>query len=89
VSTVIGFRGENDALPIIATRQASTTVRLKDENSVIIGGLLSEDRATTIAKVPILGQIPGIGMLFQHQSMTSEKHDLIIEVTPHLMPDQK
>ena len=89
VSTVIGFRGDNDALPIIATRQASTTVRLKDGQSVIIGGLLSEDKAQTIAKVPILGQIPGIGVLFQHQSLTSEKHDLVIEVTPHLVPEQK
>jgi type II secretory pathway component GspD/PulD (secretin) len=81
------FRGESD-LPVVNTRQASTTVRLKDGNSVIIGGLLSEEKTTNVTKVPILGSIPGLGLLFQHQSITSNKKDLVIEVTPRIMPEQ-
>ena len=88
VSTVIGFQGQNNDLPVVSTRQASTTVRLKDGTSVIIGGLLSEERTTNITKVPILGQIPGLGVLFQHRSATTTKHDLVIEVTPHILPQQ-
>jgi type IV pilus secretin PilQ/predicted competence protein len=88
VSTVIGFQGENNDLPVISTRQASTTVRLKDGSSVIIGGLLSEDRTTSVTKVPILGQIPGLGLLFQHHTSTSTKRDLVIEVTPRILPEQ-
>jgi len=88
VSTVTGFTGENNDLPIVATRQASTTVRLKDGNSVIIGGLLSEDKSTTVTKVPILGQIPLIGYLFQHQSIQTRKTDLVIEVTPRILEEQ-
>lgn len=87
VSTVIGFRGQNNDLPIIATRQASTTVRLKDGNSVIIGGLLSEEKNQTVTKVPILGSIPVIGYLFQHQSIETRKLDLVIEITPRIMPE--
>ena len=87
VSTVIGFRGQNEDLPIIATREASTTVRLRDGNSVIIGGLLSEEKTQDVTKVPILGSIPVIGYLFQHQQMESRKTDLVIEVTPRIMPD--
>ena len=87
VSTVIGFTGENSDLPIISTRQATTTVRLKDGNSVVIGGLLSEDKTTTRTKVPILGDIPGLGLLFQHQTITSSKKDLVIEVTPRILND--
>ena len=89
VSSVLGFTGVNNDLPIIATRQASTTVRLKDGNSVIIGGLLSEEKSTNITKVPLLGDIPGLGVLFQHRSNTTSKKDLVIEVTPHVMAEQK
>jgi len=63
-------------------------VRLKDGGSVIIGGLLSEERTTTISKLPLLGDIPGLGLLFQHRSSTLAKKDLVIEVTPRIMPDQ-
>ncbi len=82
------FRGESD-LPVVNTRQASTTVRLKDGNSVIIGGLLSEEKTTNVTKVPILGSIPGLGLLFQHHSITSSKKDLVIEVTPRILPEQQ
>ncbi len=89
VSTVTGFRGQFADLPVVSTRQATTTVRLKDGNSVIIGGLLSEEKTVNVTKVPLLGQIPGLGWLFQHQSITTSKKDLIIEVTPRILPDQQ
>jgi type IV pilus assembly protein PilQ len=89
VSSVIGFTGPDNSLPIISTRQANTTVRLKDGNSVIIGGLLSEERTTNVTKIPLLGDIPGLGVLFQHQNNTVSKKDLVIEVTPHILPEQK
>jgi len=54
---------------------------------VIIGGLLSEDKTQTITKVPVLGQIPGVGLLFQHHDSQSNKRDLVIEVTPHILPE--
>lgn len=89
VSSVIAFVGRNNDLPVVSTRQTSTTVRLKDGNSVIIGGLLSEEQSTNVTKVPLLGDIPGIGLLFQHHRNTVSKKDLIIEVTPRIMPAQK
>lgn len=89
VSSVTAFVGPSGDLPVVDTRQASTTVRLKDGNSVIIGGLLSEDKTRTVAKLPILGQIPGLGLLFQHHSVTSAKKDLVIEITPRIIPDQQ
>jgi type IV pilus secretin PilQ/predicted competence protein len=87
VSTVVGFRGLTNDLPVIATREASTTVRLKDGNSVIIGGLLSEEKTQTVTKVPVLGSIPVIGYLFQHHDVSTSKRDLVIEVTPRILPD--
>jgi type IV pilus secretin PilQ/predicted competence protein len=89
VSSVIAFVGRNNDLPVVSTRQTSTTVRLKDGNSVIIGGLLSEETSRNVTKVPLLGDIPGIGLLFQHHRSSVSKKDLVIEVTPRIMPAQK
>jgi len=90
VSSVIGFQGVNNDLPVVATRQATTTVRLKDGNSVIIGGLLSEERSNEVTKVPLLGDLPFLGPLFfQHHFVQVTKRDLIIEVTPRIMPEQQ
>jgi type II secretory pathway component GspD/PulD (secretin) len=83
VSSVIAFVGRNNDLPVVSTRQTSTTVRLKDGNSVIIGGLLSEETTHNVTKVPLLG------LLFQHHRNSVSKKDLVIEVTPHIMPPQK
>lgn len=85
VSSVDGFVGQNGDLPIVSTRQATTTVRLKDGDTVIIGGLLQENETKNVTSVPILGQIPGFGYLFQHHTITHDKLDLVIQVTPHIM----
>jgi type II secretory pathway component GspD/PulD (secretin) len=89
VSSIVGFVGRNGDLPQVSTRNATTTVRLKDGNSVIIGGLLAEETTTNITKVPLLGDVPVLGYLFQHKSETVRKTDLVIEVTPHIMAEQK
>jgi type IV pilus assembly protein PilQ len=87
VSSVTGFRGEQQDLPVVSTRQAETTVRLKDGASVVIGGLLNEEKTTGYTKVPLLGDIPLLGRLFRHENTTTSKRDLVIEVTPRLLPD--
>ena len=60
-----------------------------DGNGVIIAGLLSEERTQTISKVPVLGDIPLVGYLFQHHSIDAAKKDLVIEVTPRILPEQR
>lgn len=89
VSSIVGFVGRNGDLPQVSTRNATTTVRLKDGNSVIIGGLLAEERTTNVTKVPLLGDIPVLGYLFRHKRETVRKTDLVIEVTPRILAEQK
>ena len=89
VSSVTGFNGQNKDLPVISTRQASTTVRMRDSSSVIIGGLLNTEQTRNETRLPILGDLPVIGALFRHTSVTSRKTDLVIEVTPHILPEQR
>ena len=87
VSSVTGFRGITGDLPVVSTRQAETTVRLKDGMSVVIGGLLNEEKTSTTTKVPFFGDLPWLGTLFRHVNSSTTKRDLVIEVTPHLLAD--
>jgi general secretion pathway protein D len=88
VSSVSGYNGANHDLPVISTRQASTTVRMRDSSSVIIGGLLNTEQTINETRLPLLGDLPWIGQLFRHTTHTSRKTDLVIEVTPHILPEQ-
>src|SRR5262245_10270862 len=87
VSSVTGFRGLAGDLPVVSTRQAETTVRLKDGSSVLIGGLLNTEKTTTMTKVPLLGNVPFLGAFFRHESTSTSNRDLVIEVTPHLLAE--
>jgi len=55
---------------------------------VVIGGLLSQEKTTSMTKVPLLGNVPFLGAFFRHENTTSSNRDLVIEVTPHLLPEQ-
>jgi len=87
VSSIIGFVGPNEEIPWVKTRKASTIVRVKNGETIIIAGLLSEDESTRITKLPILGHIPILGKLFQHTSINKKKTDLIVEITPQILED--
>jgi len=68
-------------LPKFTVRQVVTTVNVWDNQTVVIGGLVSSSVQTTKDKVPMLGDIPLLGRLFQSQSKTSVKKNLMIFVT--------
>lgn len=87
VSSIIGWKGPNNEIPYVSVRKAGTTVRVKDTQTIVIGGMLFEDETVTVDKLPLLGQIPYLGYLFQHQVSTKKKKNLIIEITPYIMVD--
>lgn len=77
--------GITSVFPSITTRRASTTVQLRDGQSFAIAGLLKNNVSETVKRVPILGDIPLIGMLFRHNEFNSEKTELLFVITPHLV----
>ena len=88
VSTIFEFIGPDNNIPRVKSRQSSTTIRVKDGESIIIGGLLSNDRKKTLYKVPILHKIPWIGeKLFTSKNLVERKTDLIIQITPRIVID--
>jgi len=72
-------------VPAITTRRADTAVELGDGESFIIGGLVSRTTLSNASKVPLLGDIPIIGLLFKQQSYKMNEKELVIMVTPHLV----
>jgi type IV pilus secretin PilQ/predicted competence protein len=85
VSTIVGFRGPNEEIPWTKERRATTQVRVMDGQTFMIAGLLSEDESHQITKVPLLGDIPVLGYLFQHNRLQSKNSDLIIKITPRIV----
>lgn len=89
VSSIAGWKGPAADIPLVRVRTANTTVRVEDGQTIFLAGLLSEEKAEEIRKLPILGDIPLLGLLFQRRKMTSKKNNLIIEITPRIIWDIK
>jgi len=70
--------------PIINTRSTSTVVDLKENDSLILSGLISNDASRAISKFPILGDIPILGALFRSKNFQNKETELIVMITPQL-----
>ena len=69
-------------------RSSKSVVRIKDGETIVIGGLLRHNREMTINKVPILGDLPLIGGLFRHKDLGPDsQRELLIFITPHIIRD--
>lgn len=73
------------AVPGLRTREAATTVEMRDGESFAIAGLLQDDFRDTIGQVPWLGDLPILGVLFRSTSYQREQSELVVIVTAHLV----
>ena len=71
--------------PIISTREASAFVTIKDKQTMVIGGMIKDDKTETVHKIPILGDIPLLGRLFRRTDTRLEKTELMVFITPHVV----
>src|ERR1017187_7598242 len=73
------------SIPAFVTRRAETMVQLKDNQTLIIAGLILHQKTTQVQKVPYLGDIPYVGGLFRNTSYNNNETDLVISVTPQIV----
>jgi general secretion pathway protein D len=66
-------------------RSARTTVVVQDHQTVVIGGLISDDISSSVSKVPWLGDMPLLGHFFRSTSQIGKKKNLLIIITPHVI----
>ncbi len=73
--------------PTLAKRTAKTTVVAKDQETVVIGGIMQDRTIENSSKVPVLGDIPVLGVLFRESSKHSIKTNLLLFLTPYIIRD--
>lgn len=69
------------------TREATTTAIVKDGQTIVIGGIMRDVKTESITKVPFLGDIPILGWLFKSRSSNTNKVNLLLFITPHIIRD--
>ncbi|MHB0998419.1 MAG: secretin N-terminal domain-containing protein [Armatimonadota bacterium] len=84
INEIIGREAELDA-PIIANRQAITSVSVKSGQTIIIGGIIKENIERVNKRVPILSEIPILGALFKSKENKKQKSELMVFLTPHVL----
>lgn len=72
--------------PVINSRVADTVVVVPDGQTVVIGGLMQTQQNISESKIPLLGDIPGLGNLFKRKQKSNAKTELMIFLTPHVIP---
>ncbi|MCA9470572.1 MAG: type II and III secretion system protein family protein [Nitrospira sp.] len=80
-----GISSAGFTIPAITTRRVQTVLELDDGQSFVIAGLLQNNIRETVAKYPILGDIPVLGTLFRSTSFQKSETELIVIVTPRLV----
>ena len=73
--------------PTTSKRKVSNTVVVRDQQPIVIGGLVTDRETTGVAKVPVLGDLPLIGMLFRKSTKLIEKKNLLLIIVPHIIQD--
>jgi general secretion pathway protein D len=79
--------GDLAAVPI-EKRTASTTLIVRDQQTVVIGGLVRDSVTNAETKIPILGDIPVLGVLFKQTRRVTSKSNLLLILTPYVIRDQ-
>jgi general secretion pathway protein D len=70
--------------PVFSNRSAQTRVAVENNQTVVIGGLMQDQKNSVVSKVPLLGDVPWLGQLFRSTKTTKTKTELLIFLTPHV-----
>jgi general secretion pathway protein D len=73
-------------MPVVETSQTEATVMAKDGVTIVVGGLIKDERIESVKKIPILGDLPLLGFAFRNQGQFIRKTELVIFLTPKLLP---
>src|SRR5665213_3031374 len=76
--------GNGGSAPIISSRSASSRVQIRHGNTIVIGGMMQDQKTVTVTKIPLLGDIPYFGSIFSRTQNDVTKTELLIFLTPHV-----
>lgn len=78
-----------DVAPVMDVRETHTVIRVRDGQTIVIAGLMKEKTNEQITSVPLLGDIPYLGMLFRRTEQSKAKVELVVMLTPRIMAGRK
>jgi type IV pilus assembly protein PilQ len=73
------------SVPAINTQEVESNIILNNNETIVLGGVYKETKGNTIERIPFLGSLPVVGVLFRHQSVADEKTELLIFITPKIV----
>lgn len=85
--SAIDFEVQVNSIPGLTKRRAETEVNLREHETLVIAGLLSEETSRSIDTVPALGELPVLGRLFRSRMFRDRQTELVVFVTPRLVND--
>lgn len=90
VNTVLGDISETSLRPPkLGKRDIKTKVTVLDGKTIVVGGLIRNNKTISVTKVPLLGDIPLLGWFFKHQSVSYTKTNLLVFITPHIVTKEE
>jgi general secretion pathway protein D len=90
VNSVLGDISETSTRPPkLGKRDIKTKVTVLDGKTIVVGGLIRNNKTVTVTKVPLLGDIPLLGWFFKHQSVSYTKTNLLVFITPHIVTKEE
>ena len=82
-SELVGFT--STGYPIVANRKIDSTLRVADNQTIVLGGLMRDTSNETLEKVPWVGDIPILGKLFRNKQTSHERDEIVFLITPHVI----
>lgn len=75
-------------VPVVDTRHATTSLLLRDGQTIVIGGLRRVEKTKEVSQIPILGDLPLIGLLFRSTATVTNRSELVVLLSPHICKDE-
>lgn len=75
----------SNQVPVIATQELTTTITLKNKNTVVLGGLITDQKESQKSGIPLLSSIPGVGYLFSSTKKQNTRKELIVMIQPFIV----
>lgn len=80
-----GVKTEGQLMPAIKARSVDTTLQLMEGETLVLAGLIQSQESKNINKIPLLGDLPILGLLFKSVEFTRDQTELVIFITPYLI----
>jgi type IV pilus assembly protein PilQ len=80
----IPLNGGGEAIPI-ATQEEQSVVLINDKQTIVLGGVYTQNKSNTVQRIPFFGSLPLVGNLFSHRVLQNDRSELLIFLTPHII----